>query len=334
MNYMAKGTLNIVFALILVVSFVACENHEKILPISEIFINMPDDGYEVEINDTIYLSPKVTYDINSSYMWEQDGEIISTEKNMQLIPTTLKKHEFKFTVTNERGSDDTSIIVQSMYLTDLEEFTFEEKQDTFWTNALQESFLVSGKVKFNVSGGYSSDSWTGFTYSNMLGNNSNDDFEKFSCYKSATEFESSVHGILLLDEYQKPITLETLDGENHLFKSISINNTYYLYDAISNEKYGSKKFGGESGLDPDFLTLTITGFNKNNTQRGTVEVPLADLTPSNNRDDYILSEWITIDLQPIGAVNRLEFVLVSSDSEAGKINTPAFVCFDEIKIIE
>ena len=314
--------------------FSGCEDHSKNLPASEFNINTPDDGFEVEVNDTIELSPKITYDYNSTYSWVLDGKIVSEEKDLQLIAGALKKYEYTFTLNNSRGSLDTSITVQSMYTTDFEEFVFEEDVDTFWTNTGNEASFISNQIKFNVSGNYTSDTWTGFTYSNLTGSNSEDDYEKYSCYKTATDYESEVFGVLLLDEYQRPVTLETRDGENHLFKNISINNSYYVTDAITYGNNGSKKFGGDTGVEPDSLILSITGFNKNNTQRGTVNITLADYTTGSNRDNYSIKEWTTFNLEEIGKVSRLEFILISSDTEAGKINTPCFVCIDEIKIIE
>ena len=312
----------------------SCENYEKDLPASEVYIDMPDDGYEVKVNDTIDLSPKITYDYNSSYSWLLDGEIVGEEKDLRLIPTSLKKYEYTFTVSNNRGTADTVITVQSMYKTDFEEFEFEEEVDTFWTNTANEVSFISDQIKFNVSGSYNSETWTGFTYSNLTGSNTTEEYEKYSCYKTTSDYDTEVFGVLLLDEYQRPISLETTDGENHVFKSISINNSYYLYDAIAYGNNGSKQFGGDTGLEPDWLILTITGYNKNNTQRGSVEITLADFTSGSNRDNYIINEWTAYNLEEIGEVSRLEFVLTSSDTEAGKTNTPCFVCIDEIKITE
>ncbi|GAF03476.1 hypothetical protein JCM21142_52152 [Saccharicrinis fermentans DSM 9555 = JCM 21142] len=310
----------------------ACENNTKEIPNSEIYINMPEDGYEVKVNDTIDISPKITYDINTTYSWVLDGSLISTEKDLRLIPTELNKYAYLFSINNSRGIASINISVQSMYKTDFEEIVLEE--DTFWTNTENYTSFISDQIQFESTGNYESDEWTGFTYSNLTGSNSDNDYEKYSSYDDPDEYDSDIFGVMLLDAYQHPITLTTKDGEDHLFKSISINNAYYVVDAISNGNNGSKKFGGETGTDTDWLKLTITGINKNGTTRGNVEIMLADYTSGSNRYNTILKEWTAYDLQNIGKVSRLEFVLSSSDSEGGKINTPPFVCFDEVKIIE
>lgn len=312
--------------------FLSCENNIKDIPLSEIYINMPTGGFEVMVNDTIDISPKITYDINSSYLWTLNDEVVSENKDLRLIPTSLQAYEYTFTVKNDRGTADTAIFVQSMFKADFEEKVL--AKDTFWINKENNNSFVSDRLRFNTKGNYTSETWTGFTYSNLVGSKTSEELTKFSSYNKPLEFHSSVFGVVLLDAYGTPVTMETTDGEDHLFKSISINNSYYVYDAIKNGKYGSKRFGGTTGTEKDWLKLTIRGINKNGTPRGSVEIMLADYTSGSNRFNTILEEWTDFDLQKLGKVSRLEFVMTSSDSRPDKINTPPFVCFDEIKIIE
>ncbi len=320
--------------ILLCIFIVSCEKHEKDIPASKIYTNMPEDGYEVEVNDTLILSPKITYDYNSEYQWIKDDKNIGENKDYEYIPKILEKVNYTFKVSNDRGNDEIDFIVQSIYKTDFEEIISNDtafKEDTFWTNSQSITTFNSDQLTFNVTGSYLSDTWTGFTYSNLTGGNTIDDYEKYSCYKKPTKFDSDIFGVILLDAFQNPVSLTTKDGEDHLFKSISINNSYYVYDAINNEEHGSKRFSAET---KDWLKLTITGFNKAGTQRGSVEIMLADYTSGSVRDNTILDEWTTFNLESIGSVNKLEFVMTSSDTEGGKMNTPPFVCFDEIKIIE
>ncbi len=312
--------------------FLSCENNIKDIPPSEIYINMPEGGYEVVVNDTIDISPKITYDINSSYLWTLNGEVVSDNKDLRLIPTSLQAYDYTFTIKNNRGTADTTIFVQSMYLTDFEDKVL--ATETFWMNTDNHMSFASDQIQFEINGNSSTETWTGFTYSNLLGSKSSEELTKFSSYKKPLEFNSSVFGVVLLDAYGTPVTMETLDGEDHLFKSISINNSYYVYDAIKNGKYGSKRFGGTTGTEKDWLKLIIRGINKNGTPRGSAEIMLADYTTGSNRYNTILDEWTDFDLQKLGKVSRLEFVMTSSDRSPDKINTPPFVCIDEIKIIE
>ncbi len=310
----------------------SCETYEKDLPASEIYINMPDDGYELNVNDTLVLSPKITYDQSSSYQWILDGNIVSTDKNYTLIPKELKKYVFTFEVTNDRGSDKMEVVVQSMYKTDFEDIVFDK--DSFWTNIENQESFISEQLVFESNNSYFSTNWTGFTYSNLVGNQTEEDDEKYSAYTKPSEFESTVLGVMMFDQVGTPITVQTLDQENHLFESIELCNSYYLYNSIKNGTNGSVKFGGDTGLNMDWLILSVSGFTKENTNTGTINIYLANYTFGNNRDNYILDTWGTVNLESLGKISRLEFSLHSSDTENGVMNTPPYICFDELKIIK
>ncbi len=98
-------------------------------------------------------------------------------------------------------------------------------------------------------------------------------------------------------------------------------------------RYGdafAKKFGGTTGNDPDFFQLTITGKNDAGQSIGSIEVYLADYRFANNQLDYIIDDWIQVDLSPIGMASFLEFSIASSDVGPFGIDTPAFFAVDEI----
>jgi len=325
---MNKHFIYIATSILLVGLLSACEEHIKNLPDSEIFTNMDDTGYEVKVNDTILLSPKITYDINSKYFWVLNGDTVWEEKDLQLIPKTLKKYNYTFKLKN-RTSLEVNIPVQSMYKTDFEEIELEV--DTFDTNATNTNSFVSDQIIFDLKGNYTADTWVGFTTSNMNGNNKEDDYEKYSSLNKPKNFESKVFGVMLLDPSGEYISMRTKDGEDHLFKSIDIINSYYLYNAIKNGSYGFTAFNANNN---NWLKLTITGFDKNGVKKGSVFKLLADYTSDSNRNNTIIDNWTTISLEGIGKVSRLEFVLTSSETEDGLLTIPPYVCFDEIKIIE
>jgi len=315
----------------------SCENNTKILPLSEIFTNMPDSGYEVRVTDTLIISPKITYDFNSTYSWKLNDDVVSTQKDLTLIPKELNFYNYIFDYENDRGSGSVKLWAQSMYITDFEDLIIyenTESTDTFWVNSGLKEYFISDSLKFEVNGSYNDESWTGFTYSNMSGNKTSNEYDKFSCYSTTSDYESVNFGVMMQDKNQTPLTVETSDGKDHLFKSLMVNNSYYVYDAITNGKYNSKTFGGDDTTDPDYLILTINGYNKNNILQGTTNYYLANYTHENYKDDEITTEWTTVDLELLGKVSRLEFELSSSDIVDGEMRTPGYFCIDEIKIIE
>ncbi len=121
------------------------------------------------------------------------------------------------------------------------------------------------------------------------------------------------------------------------FNSIStvigmqVSNSTYAYLSMKNGDSFSKKFGGVSGTDADYFLVTINGFRNGilNTMLG-VSVYLADFRSAMPQEDYILDTWKQVDLSILGAVDSLQFQLISTDNGIFGMNTPAFFVVDNI----
>lgn len=111
---------------------------------------------------------------------------------------------------------------------------------------------------------------------------------------------------------------------------IYVTNGTYAYFSMKEGDNISKKFGGETGSDPDFFKLTIKGYNNNIPISDSIVFYLADYRSANNSQDYIVDEWTYIDLKPLGAVEEITFSLSSSDNGAFGMNTPAYLCADQL----
>ena len=311
----------------------SCANEEKDLPISEIYLNIPENGYEVKVNDTLVISPKITYDYGSSYAWFVDNEIISTDKDYKLIPKELNTFNFTFTVENERGAVSREIFVQSMYNSDFEDITLEE--DTFSIGTIGTTQFTSGLLNFKVNGDpKETASFDGFVFSNITGSNTDVLYQLYGEYRATDDYDSENYVVLGLNNPNKYGTITTLDNEDHLFKSMYVNNTYYNYLAIEQGTQYSKKFGGTEGTDPDWFKMIINGYDKVGTPKGTIEFYLADHTALTNKDDYTIREWTNIDLSALGYISRIEISFLSTDVFDGQMLTPAYVCIDNIKVID
>ena len=109
-----------------------------------------------------------------------------------------------------------------------------------------------------------------------------------------------------------------------------VTNTTYAYLSMRDGDAFAKKFGGETGTDPDFFMLTIKKYQGGAISDDSINVYLADYRSPNSAKDYILDEWKYIDLTTLGEVDSLVMQVKSSDVGAFGMNTPAYVCFDEI----
>ena len=113
-------------------------------------------------------------------------------------------------------------------------------------------------------------------------------------------------------------------------QSIQITNSTYAHNSMRDGDDFAKKFGGDTGDDPDFFKLTIFGFENGNIA-DSVEFYLADYRFEDNNEDYIVDTWEEIDISSLGG-DSLQFHLSSTDEGDYGINTPTFFCMDQLEI--
>lgn len=112
------------------------------------------------------------------------------------------------------------------------------------------------------------------------------------------------------------------------------NTTFTALAMLDGDAFGfSKKFGGSSGDDPDYLRLTIMGKDGNGVTTGSVYFMLADYQTDDHSLDYVVTDWRWVDLTALGSsVRSLQFALASSDTGAFGINTPAYFALDNLTV--
>ena len=107
-----------------------------------------------------------------------------------------------------------------------------------------------------------------------------------------------------------------------------VTNNTYAYLSMRDGDGFAKRFGGETGDDPDYFLLTIKGQLSGVESEDSIEFYLADYRFDDNTMDYIVNEWTYVDLQPLGNVDSLTFTLSSTDNGDFGMNTPAYFCMD------
>lgn len=127
-----------------------------------------------------------------------------------------------------------------------------------------------------------------------------------------------------------PAPVSTVLFKDTIVTGFYVTNSTYAYHSMKNGDAFSKKFGGETGNDPDWLMLTIEGFNSEDQSAGKIEFYLADFAYSINSYDYILDTWKWVDLSKLGRISKLEFSLRSTDNSAWGMNTPGYFCIDNL----
>jgi hypothetical protein len=168
------------------------------------------------------------------------------------------------------------------------------------------------------------DSWTGFAYSNKTNttieelnpNNYSSLMYDVAAGKGADE---SKNFALVFDN----ATFDCPADENGLFRIESLmltNNTLNTY-ILKNGFGATMPFG-----DGDWFKVIITGYN-NNIAKASVEYYLADFRGGKT---FISRDWVKVDVSLLGEVDKVSFTFESSDTGQWGMNTPAFVCVDNI----
>ncbi len=108
-------------------------------------------------------------------------------------------------------------------------------------------------------------------------------------------------------------------------KSAMLTNSTYTYFEIKDGSKFSKKF-----VAGDWFKVIITGYN-NKVKTSSVEYYLADFR---NSKTFLSNAWAKVDLSTLGTVNQITFTFDSSDKGDYGVNTPQYVCIDNIEYVD
>jgi hypothetical protein len=199
--------------------------------------------------------------------------------------------------------------------------------DTCWYGVDGSGTFSSGQATFKNN--YNADwgSWSGFAYSNVTDNTTAGYMNQYSAIPGIGTMETANYGVCYAGNSDTIAFSKDFD----LFGLYVTNATYAALSMKEGDAF-SKKFGGETGTDPDWFLLTIQAFDANRNEVGVVEFYLADFRFENNNDDYIVEDWQMVDLNSLKGVSYLTFSLSSSDVGDWGMNTPGYFCLDDLII--
>lgn len=170
------------------------------------------------------------------------------------------------------------------------------------------------------------DSWTGFVLSNQTDTETPGYVNQYSVASGAAASGENFL-VFFRDSYDASHNeIAFTDASEHLFKSMALCNATYAYLSMKNGDDFSKKFE-----DGDWFKLTISAYDVNNVEIGAMDVYLADFRDGRKE---LLNTWKTVDLTALGKANKLSFEFSSSDNGVWGMNTPAYVCIDNIVYVE
>ncbi|MES2558296.1 MAG: DUF4465 domain-containing protein [Bacteroidota bacterium] len=205
----------------------------------------------------------------------------------------------------------------------------------FWNkrNVKLNNVFMEQNVKYfnsySVSG--FGDYWSsGFAISNMADTTTPGYENLYSAYAGKGADTSKTYAVAQnRSTIQAPLMMDITT----VVKGIYVTNSTYAALSMKNGDAFAKKFGGVTGNDSDFFMLTIKGYHTwdSGTLVDSVNVYLADYRFADNSKDYILKDWLYVDLAKIKTADSLVFVLSSSDVGQFGMNTPGFFAIDNFK---
>lgn len=164
------------------------------------------------------------------------------------------------------------------------------------------------------------DFWSGFACSAMNDTITEGYENQYSTIAGSGAFGSHQFAIAFDD------SATILIPENRLAtysaKSIMLTNTTYSYWDMKIGSAFSKKFAAD-----DWFKIIIKGFWKGH-ETSSLEYFLADFR---NGKSFISKEWKEVNISTLGKIDQLSFFFDSSDKGAFGVNTPKYVCIDNLQ---
>lgn len=167
-------------------------------------------------------------------------------------------------------------------------------------------------------------SWTGFVVSNNKDKSTAGFGNQYSVYGDGGQGGSKQFGVCHITSDNAPQygSFSFAGGAVYEIDHLYVNNSTYAALSMRDGDDYAKKFAAG-----DWFKLTATGYDADDKETASKELFLADYTAGKSQ---ILSNWTKVPLASLGKVNKVVFTLSSTDSGERGMNTPAYVCVDNI----
>lgn len=195
--------------------------------------------------------------------------------------------------------------------------------DTGFVNNLEyqeKGIRFSNNYTVSASGAY----WEGFGYSRLNDRTTPGLINQYSVYAASGANQSKTFAVAY-NSYASPTNFQFISDQSCKVKSVMVNNSTYAALSIKDGDTYSKQF--ESG---DWFKVIFTGYNVAGEAGKTVEFYLADYRDGKT---FICNTWTKVDLESLGSVNKVTVTFDSSDKGEYGVNTPQYVCIDDLTFV-
>jgi hypothetical protein len=176
--------------------------------------------------------------------------------------------------------------------------------------------------------------WNGWAYSNQTDTTTAGFGNQYSAIAGSGSGNSANYGIAFMSTPAPIIALPA--GEAPV--SIEITNSTYAALSMLRGDAFAKKFGDDPATPqivetsfPDYFKLSISGLDSAGQLVGApIDVYLADFRFADDREDYVLQTWKTVDLSALSAASTLAFAIETTDVGQFGPNTPGYFAADNL----
>lgn len=218
--------------------------------------------------------------------------------------------------------------------------------ESYWNGSDSAGYFESGSAVYYNDYDTTYGSWSGFAYSNRTNGALSGVAAQFSSLPlggmsaDGTTAPGGTYAIGYYSEYHESmfstpsVLMELTLTPGQILDGLYVTNSLYSYTSMREGDAFAKKFGGSSGNDKDWFLLTITGHDTDMNVTGAVDVYLADYRFDDNSLNYILDDWLFVDLNSLGIDTQfLSFGMASSDVGDWGINTPTYFVLGGLNVV-
>lgn len=304
---------------------VSCADTDTEVPAPTIYFSS-DGNYEISLTDTLLLSPKITYDRNSTYLWKQNGETVATTLEYEFVPQSLSDYDLSFSVENSNGSDSYDIqisVVDAIDFSSFSNFSIPKTSALYMLPDTLSNFITSQAIFSNVINADTT-MWAGFAFSNRTSKSTTLSTSCIGCaYSNTTQsayMAVSCYSPGAVVAFNRAYTVKSIDLTSDNFAYLVSKFGYISADSTLQIPYPTAD---------DYITLHIVGLDINGNQTGEVTYDLVDCRFDNPAKYVRLTEWTTLSLKTLGDVYGIAFEIESSIADF-----PPFFCIDNLKLQE
>ncbi len=303
----------------------SCADTDTDVPAPTIYF-ASDGKFEITLADTLVLSPKITYDRNSTYQWMQNGNIVATTLEYEFVPQALSDYELSFSVENSNGSDSYNIaisVVEAIDFSQFSNFSVPTKSGLYMLPDTLSNFITQHAIFSNAINADTT-MWSGFAFSNSTSKSTTLTTSCIGCaYSNTTQnayMAVSCYSPGAVVMFDRAYTIKSIDITSDNFAYLVSKFGYISADSTVQIAYPNAY---------DYVTLHINGLDNNGNKVSETTYNLVDCRFDNPAKYIRQTEWSALSLKQLGNVYGLAFEIESSIDDF-----PPFFCLDNIKLQE